>query len=329
MSERTADYDYHLPEALIARHPAPQRESARMLILDRQTGSWTHGHFTEFPGLLDPDELVVLNNAKVVPARFYADDGRMEFLLLEGLGTRSWRCLAKPARRLRPGTRVSCGGACGRVESVYEEDGSRLIQWESAPPDLDEIGHLPLPPYLNRAEEPGDRERYQTVYAAKPGAVAAPTAGLHFSQEILRKIPHAFLTLHVGAGTFRPVQTEQIRDHFMHEERFEIDAAAADAINAAKKICAIGTTCVRVLEGCRRESDERVFPQTGATSIFLHPPHPIRRVHRLLTNFHLPRSTLLMLVSAFAGRELVLAAYEAAVQERYRFYSYGDCMLIQ
>jgi len=298
-----------------------------MMIIDRASGRWRHGCFTDFPSLLAPDELVVLNNAKVVPARFYSDDGRFEFLLLDGLGSNRWRCMAKPGRKLKLHVDVICGGHRGKVIGIFEEDGTRLIEWDSAP-DLDIVGHLPLPPYMNREEEASDRDRYQTVYAEKPGAVAAPTAGLHFSKEMLETIPHAFLTLHVGAGTFKPVQVEAIEEHPMHEERFEVTEEAAEAMNNASRICAIGTTCVRVLEGCQRDEHHRIVPQTGATNIFLYPPKKIRHVDKLLTNFHLPRSTLLMLVSAFAGRELVLAAYEEAVRERYRFYSYGDCMLI-
>jgi len=298
-----------------------------MMIIDRASGTWRHARFTEFPSLLEPGELVVMNNAKVVPARFYSDDDRFEFLLLDGLGSNRWRCMAKPGRKLKVGVEIRCGGHQGKVTEIFPEDGTRLIEWVTAP-DLDVIGHLPLPPYMHREEEPSDRERYQTVYAEKPGAVAAPTAGLHFSKGILAAIPHTFLTLHVGAGTFKPVQVESIEEHPMHEERFEITAEAAEAINAARRICAIGTTCVRVLEGCERDGADRVLPQQGSTNIFLHPPNPIPHVDKLLTNFHLPRSTLLMLVSAFAGRKLMLAAYAEAVRERYRFYSYGDCMLI-
>jgi len=328
MSLRTSDYHYALPEKLIARHPAQRREDSRMMVIDRATGSWRHAMFREFPELLQPDELVVMNNAKVVPARFYSDDGTFEFLLLDGLETTTWRCLAKPGKKLRIGSRIVCDGCAGEVTEIHPEDGSRTIVWKESVPDLERMGHLPLPPYMQREAEEADQDRYQTVYAEKPGAVAAPTAGLHFSEEILKKIPHTFLTLHVGAGTFRPVQTESVEAHKMHEERFEIELATAEAINRAAKICAVGTTCVRVLESARRNAVDQVLPQQGATSIFLHPPKTIRHVGRLLTNFHLPCSTLLMLVSAFAGRELMLAAYEEAIREQYRFYSYGDCMLI-
>lgn len=299
------------------------------MVIDRATGQWQHGRFREFPDLLEPDELVVMNNAKVVPARFYSDDERFEFLLLDGLESRRWRCLAKPGKKLRIGNQVICDGKVAEIIEIHPEDGSRTLFWLGETPDLERIGSLPLPPYMQREAGEADQDRYQTVYAEKPGAVAAPTAGLHFSEEILSRIPHTFLTLHVGAGTFRPVQTESIEAHRMHEERFEIESAAARAINDAEKVCAIGTTCVRVLEGARRDEQGQLLPQQGATSIFLYPPKAIRHVDRLLTNFHLPCSTLLMLVSAFAGRELMLAAYEEAVREEYRFYSYGDCMLIR
>jgi S-adenosylmethionine:tRNA ribosyltransferase-isomerase len=204
--------------------------------------------------------------------------------------------------------------------------GERVIEFDRAV-DLDRVGELPIPPYLGRAADASDTERYQTVYARNPGAVAAPTAGLHFTPEILARVPHAFLTLHVGAGTFKPVQVEQITDHVMHRERFEIGVAAADAINAASRRVAIGTTTVRVLESCAGP-DGLIQPQSGGTDIFIYPPYQFRAIHALLTNFHLPKSTLLMLVSALAGREFILEAYGEAIREGYRFFSYGDCMLI-
>jgi S-adenosylmethionine:tRNA ribosyltransferase-isomerase len=223
---------------------------------------------------------------------------------------------------MRKGASISLGDRRGVVRTVCEE-GARIIAFDG-PLDLERHGELPLPPYLQRAPDAADRERYQTVFARAAGAVAAPTAGLHFTPEILAKVPHAFITLHVGIGTFRPVQTEMIDAHRMHAEEYSVSASAASAINDASKVFAVGTTCARVLETCGRP----LRAHRGATDIFIHPPHTFRAVDALLTNFHLPRSTLLMLVSAFAGREFVLRAYAEAIAERYRFYSYGDCMLI-
>ena len=226
---------------------------------------------------------------------------------------------------MRMGATIILDGTVGRVEKIFEE-GERIVRFERV---LDPYrgGQIPLPPYLERAADEEDATRYQTVFAKEPGAVAAPTAGLHFTQQLLARLPHTFVTLHVGVGTFRPVQTETIATHRMHAERFAIRQETADAINRAGSILAIGTTVVRVLEGALRREGQ-LFAQEGSTEIFIHPPYSFRAVDRLLTNFHLPRSTLLMLVSAFAGREFILRAYREAVRERYRFFSYGDCMLI-
>ena len=242
-----------------------------------------------------------------------------------------WTCLVKPGRRARVGATVRVGEAVGVVEAVLEErDGARIIRFDDAPPDLETVGTLPLPPYMDRPlADAADRERYQTVYARAEAsrAIAAPTAGLHFTGELLARLPHTFITLHVGTGTFRPVKTADISEHEMHAEKFAISEPAAAEINAAKRIVAVGTTSVRVLESARR-IDGELIAQTGSTNIFIHPPQTIRHADVLLTNFHLPRSTLIMLVSAFAGREFILRAYAEAVAARYRFYSYGDCMLI-
>ena len=231
----------------------------------------------------------------------------------------------KPGRKMRLGAIVALDGAIGRVEKIYDE-GERLVSFERAI-DPYRTGQIPLPPYLDRPADAEDARRYQTVFAREPGAVAAPTAGLHFTPEILARLPHTFVTLHVGTGTFRSVQSETVAGHRMHAERFSITPEAANAINAAKRILAVGTTSVRVLESVVRRNNG-FCAQSDATDIFIHPPFEFRAVDRLLTNFHLPRSTLLMLVAAFASREFVLEAYAAAVHERYRFYSYGDCMLI-
>jgi S-adenosylmethionine:tRNA ribosyltransferase-isomerase len=325
MSDRLDDYDFALPDQLIAQRPAARREEARMMVLDRREETITHRRFADLPAFVRPGELLVLNNTRVLPARRFSDDGKIEFLFLDQLDSQTWKCLVKPGRKMRVGATTVLDGTIGRVEKIFE-DGERIVRFERV---LDPYrgGEIPLPPYLERAADEEDATRYQTVFAKEPGAVAAPTAGLHFTPQLLAQLPHAFVTLHVGVGTFRPVQTETIAGHRMHAERFAITGEAADAINRAESILAIGTTVVRVLEGAS-EREGRLFAQEGSIDIFIHPPYSFRSVDRLLTNFHLPRSTLLMLVSAFAGREFILRAYREAVREQYRFFSYGDCMLI-
>ena len=325
MSLRLADYDYTLPEELIAQRPLARRDDSRMLVLHRATRTIEHRAFTEIGAFLAPGDLLVLNDTRVINARRFSDDGAIEFLFVERVGDRRWRCLVKPGRKMRFGAVARVDGSAMRVEEVCA-DGSRIIAFDSEP-QLETGGAVPLPPYVRRAADAEDQERYQTVFAQAPGAVAAPTAGLHFTAEMLAALPHTFVTLHVGTGTFAPVKVENIAEHQMHEERFSISESAAAAINAAKRVVAVGTTTVRVLESAKRVNEE-IIGQNGATSIFIHPPQQIRYADLLLTNFHLPRSTLLMLVSAFAGREFVLRAYAEATRERYRFYSYGDCMLI-
>lgn len=342
MSLRTADYDYELPDALIARRPPERREAARMLVLDRAAGTWEHRRFTDFPGYVrgERGDLAVLNDARVRPARLFADDGRLELLVLEidPVDPARFVCLVKPGRRARVGTTVRVGAAHGVVERMLEDrDGARVIRFDDPPPDLEREGTLPLPPYLDRPRaDAADRERYQTVFARPPEAaraIAAPTAGLHFTPAILARVPHVFVTLDVGVGTFRPVKVEDVRAHRMHAERFEITPATAAAVNACRanggRLFAVGTTSLRVLAGCRRDAAGDVVAQRGETDVFLHPPEPVTVADALLTNFHLPRSTLLMLVSALAGREFVLAAYREAVRSGYRFFSYGDCMLVR
>ena len=324
---QTSDYYYPLPERLIARHPPAERSGARMMVLHRAARRVEHRAFTDFPTYLRPGDLAVLNDARVIPARVFANGGALELLVTARPEPTLWTCLVKPGRKARVGASVRIGEARGTVEQV-REDGQRVIRFDAAV-DLERHGALPLPPYMQRAADAADAERYQTVFARAPGAVAAPTAGLHFTPEILARVPHAFVTLHVGVGTFQPVKTEDLDKHHMHTERFEITPGAADAINARTgRLVAIGTTTVRVLEACARDATGRVLPQHGETDIFIHPPQTLRWVDALLTNFHLPRSTLLMLVSAMAGREFVRHAYEEAVREEYRFFSYGDCMLI-
>jgi S-adenosylmethionine:tRNA ribosyltransferase-isomerase len=295
------------------------------MVLHRQVQKIEHRKFTELAAFLATGDLLVLNNTRVLNARRFSDDGKIEFLFLERLAPTLWKCLVRPGRKMRVEASTAINGAIVRVEEICP-DGERIISLDGEI-NLWEGGMVPLPPYLRRQGDLDDIERYQTVFAQRPGAVAAPTAGLHFTAEILANLPHTFITLHVGAGTFQPVKTEAIAEHRMHKEEFSISEPAAAAINSATRIVAVGTTTVRVLESAARR-DGRLYAQDGATDIFIHPPTEIRHVDSLLTNFHLPRSTLLMLVSAFAGREFLLAAYQEAIRERYRFYSYGDCMLI-
>ena len=326
MSLALADYDYPLPEELVAKRPLPNRHDSRMLVMDRREQRIEHRKFAELPQFLKPDDLLVLNNTRVVNARRFSDDGKIEFLFLEEQAPTRWKCLVRPGRKMRRGAQTFISGVAIQVEDICP-DGERIVSFEHELNPWDG-GIVPLPPYLRRQGDGEDLERYQTVYAAAAGAVAAPTAGLHFTPEILAGLRHAFITLHVGAGTFQPVKSEDISAHQMHSEIFSISESAAAAINAASRIVAVGTTTVRVLESASRDGQGRLGAQGGSTAIFIHPPREIRHVDALLTNFHLPRSTLLMLVSAFAGREFVLRAYAEAIRERYRFYSYGDCMLI-
>lgn len=331
MPLRTKDFDYHLPDELIAARPLAERAASRMLVVHRETGVIEHRMFRDFPEFLRAEDLLVLNDTRVIPARVFSDDGKTELLCLDRLSPLEWRCLVRPGKRMKTGRTVTVGGITGTVTEVFE-NGDRAIRWD-APVDLNQHGHLALPHYMGRDDELSDRDRYQTVFAREEGAIAAPTAGLHFTPEILAKLPHAFLTLHVGVGTFRPVSAEMVSDHIMHSEKFAVSAETARRVNAARRVVAVGTTVTRVLEalgtrhpesGIRIEGKEHV----GETDIFIHPPYQFRVAGGLLTNFHLPQSTLIMLVCAFAGRDLVLEAYRKAVEQRYRFYSYGDCMLL-
>lgn len=323
MSERVSDYHYDLPPELIAAHPAERRDASRMLVLHRGTGEIEHRMFRDLPGFTRPGDMVALNDSRVIKARLLSENPAVEIFLLENLGGNRWKCLVKPGRKLRAGVRIDIAGTVAEVAEVLP-GGERIMEFGEMP-DLDRHGHMPLPPYLGRGAEAADEERYQTVYAKNPGSVAAPTAGLHFTPEILAQIPHAFVTLHVGAGTFLPVKSETVAGHEMHEETYSISAETASRLNAAKRIVAVGTTVARVLES---QPAGELHAVSGRTSIFIHPPYEFRHTGALLTNFHLPESTLLMLVSAMAGRETILRAYAEAIRERYRFYSYGDCMLI-
>ena len=325
MSARLSDYDYDLPRELIAQRPPEHRDDSRMIVLHRDTQAIEHRQFRELKTFLQQGDLLVLNDTQVLPARRFSNDGAIEFLFLERLGPRRWKCLANPGRKMRVGASAMIEGAALCVEEITS-GGERIVVLNE---DVDVYsgGSMPLPPYVRRESDTEDAARYQTVFAHTPGALAAPTAGLHFTPEILSEIPHTFVTLHVGTGTFLPVRSENIAEYRMHAERFSISHSAAARINDARRIVAVGTTVVRVLEAARRE-DGKLRVQEGTTDIFIYPPYRFHAVDVLLTNFHLPRSTLLMLASAFAGREFLLRAYQEAIRERYRFYSYGDCMLI-
>ena len=298
-----------------------------MLVLHRGTGRIEHRGFADLPEYITPQDLLVLNDSKVIPARLHDTTGKIEMLLLEQRGPLHWTAMVRPGKKMREGASVEVAGTTATVSEVLD-DGTRLLEF-SAPPDLDHHGEMPIPPYFHRPADEQDKERYQTVYARDPGSVAAPTAGLHFTKEILASLPHAFVTLHVGAGTFHPVKTDDVSEHRMHSEYYSLSEETASRINAAKasggKLIAVGTTTTRVLES---QSPGPLSAASGSTDIFIRPPHRFRHIDALQTNFHLPGSTLLMLVSALAGRELILEAYNEAVREKYRFFSYGDCMLI-
>lgn len=322
---RTTDFHYDLPDELIASQPLTDRAASRMMVIDRAAQTISHHQFRDFADLLPPDHLLVLNDTRVIPARVFSNDGKIELVRTDAPDPSNWWCLVRPGKKMKLGRTIEVGRSMGTVIEVNEK-GERLIRWDT-PPDLEEVGQLALPHYMEREPEKADRERYQTVYAKEEGAIAAPTAGLHFTPELLGQLDHTFLTLHVGVGTFRPVKAEDPRDHEMHSERYHLTAEAAGKMNAAPKIAAVGTTVTRVLE--HLALDQKPFTEvSGATDIFLYPPYQMKAVDTLLTNFHLPCSTLMMLVSAFASRDLIMEAYREAVAEKYRFYSYGDCMLI-
>jgi S-adenosylmethionine:tRNA ribosyltransferase-isomerase len=325
VEETLRDYEFSLPRQLIAQRPLPRRDESRLMVLRRDAESIEHARFADLPRFVRENDLLVLNDSRVLPARHFSDDGALEFLFVEKISACRWRALVKPGRRFREGAVTTIRGIRAEAGASDEAGAREIVLAEDI--DLQRGGLMPLPPYINRAAEGEDEARYQTVFARADGSIAAPTAGLHFTPAMLRTLPHAFVTLHVGPGTFRPVKTENIALHTIHEEQFSVSRAGADAINAANRVIAVGTTTVRVLESLHRRLGE-IREGTGATNIFIRPPFQFAIVQALLTNFHLPRSTLLMLVSAFAGREFILRAYAEAVRERYRFFSYGDCMLI-
>ncbi len=323
---RTTDFDYELPEELIADRPLPDRAASRMLVVHRDSGLIEHRHFHDLPEYVRPGDHFVLNDTKVIPARYFSNDGGIE-LVRAGLAQELvWKCLVRPGKKMKIGRTVQVGDATGTVESI-DEEGYRYIRWDR-PVDAETYGRLALPHYMNRESEPADKERYQTIYAANEGAIAAPTAGLHFTPEILASLPHSFVTLHVGVGTFRPVKVEQVENHHMHTESFCMPETTAAAIAAAKRVVAVGTTSVRVLETLATRHGLPLPAGCGETNIFIYPGYEYKVTDALLTNFHLPQSTLIMLVCAFAGKSLIMEAYRQAVERRYRFFSYGDCMLI-
>ena len=321
----TTDFDYRLPPELIASEPLQDRSASRMLVVHRERGVVEHWMFCELPEFLKPDDLLVLNDTRVVPARFFSNDGTREVLRVEPLSLTLWRCMVKPGKRFRLGHTVMIGDSTGTVRDILE-NGDRVIEWD-VPVDDSKHGHLALPHYMGREDQPADRERYQTVFAKAKGAIAAPTAGLHFTPELLAQLPHTFVTLHVGVGTFQPVKVDKLEEHQMHSERYEVSAETAQKIRDAGRVIAVGTTAMRTLETVARDHGGLVAA-SGSTDIFIYPGFEFRAVGAMLTNFHLPKSTLIMLVSAFAGKDLIMRAYEEAIRERYRFFSYGDCMLI-
>ena len=337
------DYDYDLPEELIAQDPLEDRSSSRLMVLDRQTGDVEHRHFTDILEYLHPGDCLVINNTKVIPARLFGvkedTQAKIEVLLLKRKENYMWETLVKPGKTANPGTKLVFGDGLLTAEVVdVVEEGNRLIQFHYDgifEEILDQLGQMPLPPYITHQLK--DKNRYQTVYAKYDGSAAAPTAGLHFTKELLQKVKDmgviiAEVTLHVGLGTFRPVKVENVLDHHMHSEFYMVSQEAADKINRAKesghRVIAVGTTSTRTLEAAADENG-RLHETSGWTEIFIYPGYQFKVIDALITNFHLPQSTLVMLVSALAGREHVLHAYEIAVKERYRFFSFGDAMLIQ
>lgn len=338
-----SEFDYELPDDLIAQQPLEQRDASRMLVLDRHNGTWTDASFREFPQYLQRNDVVVVNNSRVIPARLsgrrHETGGAVEIFLVRELEPRIWEALVRPGGRLRKGAQVVFGNG-KLIGELLDEPGHELRQVRfscegSFEQVLAELGSTPLPPYIKRSDSAADRERYQTIYSKNPGAIAAPTAGLHFTDAILEEVRArasvAEVTLHVGYGTFEPVRVDDVEQHSVSSEHFTISEQAAETINRARtnhgRVVVVGTTTMRALESAAND-DGRIEATSGEASLTIKPGYHFRIADALLTNFHLPRSSLLVLVSAFAGRELALSAYRHAVAERYRFYSYGDCMLI-
>ena len=340
---KVTDFDFYLPEELIAQHPLEKRDQSRLMVLDRNTGEIEHKKFYDIIDYLEKGDTLVLNNTRVMPARLIGEKehtgGKIEFLLLKRVEGDKWECLAKPGKSAKPGRRFTFGEG-KLIAEVIEvlENGKRIIEFTYEgifEQVLDSLGEMPLPPYIHERLE--DRERYQTVYSKEEGSAAAPTAGLHFTKELLQKIKDkginiAYVTLHVGLGTFRPVKVETIENHDMHSEFYILNEENADIINETKRrgnrVISVGTTSTRTLETIADESG-LVKAQSGWTNIFIYPGYKFKIIDNLITNFHLPESTLIMLVSTLAGREHVLAAYNEAVKEKYRFFSFGDAMFIK
>lgn len=322
----TEDFHYDLPEELIASMPKKDRCGSRMMVIDRSSGEISCRRFEEFKDYIGKDDICVLNDTKVVPSRFFNDDRKIEIIRLEEPEPNVWKCLVRPGKKMRVGNIINIAGVDGTVEKILP-DGERMIRFAN-PIDIKKHGELALPHYMKRDAEPVDEKRYQTVYAKSPGAIAAPTAGLHFTSELIETIPHTFITLHVGVGTFQPVRSDRIVDHKMHSERYHLSESAALAINSAKRKIAIGTTVTRVLEHLSLNNIGEIKSSSGETNIFIYPGHRFLGIDALLTNFHLPKSTLFMLVCALAGTDLMKEAYRKAVLEKFSFFSYGDCCLI-
>ena len=344
------DFDYELPQELIAQTPAEKRDSSRLMVVNRKSGNVEHKHFYDVIDYLKPGDCLVLNNSKVLPARLYGvkegTGAKVEFLLIKRLGGDTWETMVRPGKRLKVGDAVSFSEdkLFRAVIKDYGEDGTRIVEFEYEGiflERLEELGKMPLPPYIERENTLEDKERYQTVYCKTEGSVAAPTAGLHFTKELLERakekgVKLAYVTLHVGIGTFRPVKTEKIEEHHMHFEEYYVDEEAANIINetilAGGRIVSVGTTSTRTLESAAQFDEESgkylVQQGHGSTGIFIYPGYEFKIIKALITNFHLPKSTLLMLISALYNREDILRVYKIAVDEKYRFFSYGDAMFI-
>lgn len=336
------DFDYYLPQELIAQKPLEQRDSSKLLVMDRKTGEYEHKHFYDILDFLNEGDCLILNDSRVLPARLYGereDTGSpIEFLLLTRKEQDIWEVILRPGKKAKPGKRFVFGGGKLKAEVIdVVNDGNRLVKFEYEglfENVLDEIGEMPLPPYIT--EKLLDKERYQTVYSKVDGSSAAPTAGLHFTNDLLDKVRAkgvkvGFVTLHVGLGTFRPVKADVVEEHKMHSEFYILSQETADIINETKKngksVVAVGTTTCRTLESVARCGE--IKAQTGWTDIFIYPPYEFKAIDKLITNFHLPQSTLLMLISAFAGKDNVFAAYDEAIKEQYRFFSFGDAMFLK
>ena len=345
------DFDYELPEELIAQKPADKRDASRLLVVHRETGETEHKHFYDILEYLNEGDCLVLNNSKVLPARLYGiKDGtgaKVEFLLIKRIDGDRWETMVRPGKRLKPGDSVMFSeDPLLKADIIdYGNDGTRIVEFSYDGifmERLEEIGSMPLPPYIERQSEKEDRDRYQTVYCREEGSVAAPTAGLHFTEELLEKarakgVELAYVTLHVGIGTFRPVKCENIEDHSMHFEEYHIDEKTAEIINRAKaegrRVISVGTTSTRTVESAAYFDEEKdcwqVRSGENSTGIFIYPGYEFRIIDSLITNFHLPKSTLLMLISALYDREKILEVYQEAIREKYRFFSYGDAMFIE